>query len=113
MHRRVPVPGVRELTASTPPRPPFYARTARTGPARLWENLARWNDALPANARAYRLTSLDMLRGLVIVIMALDHVRDYVHAGAASDPMTDPNVGVALFFTRWVTHFCAPVFVFL
>jgi uncharacterized membrane protein len=71
------------------------------------------NESVPANARAYRLTSLDMLRGLVIVIMALDHVRDYFHAGAATDPMADPNVGAALFFTRWITHFCAPVFVFL
>jgi uncharacterized membrane protein len=61
--------------------------------------------------RAYRLTSLDMVRGLVVVIMALDHVRDYFLAGAMQDPMKDPNVGVPLFFTRWITHFCAPVFV--
>ncbi len=63
--------------------------------------------------RAYRLTSIDMLRGLVIIIMALDHVRDYFMAGAVQDPMGDPNVSPALFFTRWITHFCAPVFVFL
>jgi len=73
--------------------------------------------AAPAPAahsqRAYRLTSIDTLRGLVIVIMALDHVRDMVFAGATQDPMTDPNVTVALFFTRWITHFCAPVFVLL
>ena len=66
-----------------------------------------------ADARAYRLTSLDMLRGLVIVIMAIDHVRDYVMLGAEQDPTVDPQVSAAVFFTRWITHFCAPVFVFL
>jgi uncharacterized membrane protein len=65
------------------------------------------------NQRAYRLTSIDMVRGLIIVIMAIDHVRDMVLAGATQDPMTDPNVPVAVFFTRWITHFCAPVFVLL
>lgn len=63
--------------------------------------------------RAYRLDNIDMLRGLVIVIMAIDHVRDYFMLAAEQDPMTDPDVSPALFFTRWITHFCAPVFVFL
>jgi uncharacterized membrane protein len=63
--------------------------------------------------RAYRLTSIDALRGLVIIIMALDHVRDFFLAGITPDFMDDPNVSAALFFTRWITHFCAPVFVFL
>ena len=63
--------------------------------------------------RAYRLSSIDMLRGLIIVIMALDHVRDFNMAGAMQDPMRDPNIGALLFFTRWITHFCAPVFIFL
>jgi len=54
-----------------------------------------------------------MLRGLVIVIMALDHVRDYFMIGSALDPAADPNVAAPLFFTRWITHFCAPVFVCL
>lgn len=65
------------------------------------------------NARDYRLDSIDALRGLVIVVMALDHVRDYFMVGVEQDPMTNPDVGAALFFTRWITHFCAPVFVFL
>jgi len=63
--------------------------------------------------RAYRLSSIDMLRGLIIVIMALDHVRDFTMTGAVIDPMTDPNVSPLLFFTRWISHFCAPVFIFL
>jgi uncharacterized membrane protein len=63
--------------------------------------------------RGYRLESIDMLRGLVIVIMAIDHVRDFFNFGGEADPMANPNVSAALFFTRWITHFCAPVFVFL
>jgi len=65
------------------------------------------------DVRAYRLSSIDMLRGLAIVIMAIDHVRDFFLAGATQDPMADPNVSPALFATRWITHFCAPVFVLL
>ena len=63
--------------------------------------------------RAYRLDSIDMLRGLVIVIMAIDHVRDYIVFGAQADPTSDPNVSAAMFFTRWITHYCAPVFTVL
>src|SRR6185369_17491979 len=66
-----------------------------------------------ASNRAYRLTAIDVLRGLVIVIMAIDHVRDYFLAGAEQDPMANPNITAGLFATRWVTHFCAPVFVLL
>ena len=53
-----------------------------------------------------RILSIDIVRGAVMVLMAIDHVR--VFAGV---PAGGPTAGV--FFTRWVTHFCAPVFVFL
>ena len=61
-----------------------------------------------------RIQSIDLLRGLVMVIMALDHVRDYVNFGYFdNDPTNLDTTTPVLFFTRWITHFCAPVFVFL
>jgi uncharacterized membrane protein len=63
--------------------------------------------------RSYRVPEIDLARGAVIVIMALDHVRDYFMTGSLQDPMNDPHTGPLLFATRWITHFCAPVFVLL
>jgi uncharacterized membrane protein len=60
----------------------------------------------PAAPRLWRLTSIDVLRGAIMVLMAIDHVR--VYSGL---PAGGPTAGI--FFTRWVTHFCAPGFVFL
>ena len=51
-----------------------------------------------SNRRAYRLSSIDVVRGLVIVIMAIDHVRDYFNIGGEVDPMANPRISAALFF---------------
>jgi uncharacterized membrane protein len=68
----------------------------------------------PAPIRRTRLDALDVVRGLVMVIMALDHVRDYFHADALLyDPTDLTRTTPALFFTRWITHLCAPAFVVL
>lgn len=62
--------------------------------------------AAPAPTVTTRIASIDLIRGAVMVLMAIDHVR--VFAGV---PPGGPTPGV--FFTRWVTHFCAPAFLFL
>ncbi|HWD87752.1 MAG TPA: heparan-alpha-glucosaminide N-acetyltransferase domain-containing protein [Mucilaginibacter sp.] len=63
-------------------------------------------------AKKERIASIDILRGLVMVIMAIDHVRDFYHAGHP-EPTDLAHTDLFLFYTRWITHFCAPAFVLL
>jgi len=61
-----------------------------------------------------RITNIDFTRGLVMMIMALDHVRDMMHTTAITqNPTNLATTTPVLFFTRWITHLCAPTFVFL
>lgn len=64
--------------------------------------------------RTNRIQSIELLRGPVMAIVALDHVRDYTYYGYFyADPTDMDTTSPALFFTGWITHFCSPVFVFV
>lgn len=66
------------------------------------------------NTDLKRIESVDFIRGLAMIIMALDHTRDFMHIDSLTqDPLNLTTTTPLLFLTRWITHFCAPVFVFL
>lgn len=65
---------------------------------------------VPAPPKPERLVSVDLLRGVVMIIMALDHVRNFF---IFTDPTDLKTTTPAFFLTRWITHYCAPTFIFL
>jgi uncharacterized membrane protein len=71
------------------------------------------NKNISQDLRSYRLSSIDMLRGLVVVLMAIDHVRMFFMEASVRDLMNQPDIPVLIYLTRWITHFCAPAFIFL
>ncbi len=70
------------------------------------------SDAATSASMRTRVSAVDVLRGLVMVIMALDHTREFF-TNYAGNPLDPQRTYFALYMTRWVTHICAPAFVFL
>src|SRR5438309_8178276 len=89
-----------------------YSPRGRFNPDRL--ALLRTLHAMPSGeSSSSRLTNVDAVRGIIMILMALDHVRDFFHRGAMQFSATDlARTTPILFLTRWVTHFCLPGFVF-
>src|SRR5215470_12676727 len=76
------------------------------------ENSTSVEAVAAAPAARFRIESVDFLRGVVMILMALDHTRDFLGVNTIS-PTDLRHTTIALFFTRWITHFCAPVFFLL
>lgn len=107
-----------EAATTTDIKTPDTAFTAESAPTVVSDPLRGVTDGEPAKRPATgllrRLDSIDLLRGLVMVIMLLDHTRDFAHSEMMNFEATDlSKTTAAIFFTRWITHYCAPVFVFL
>lgn len=80
----------------------------------LTASLYDLSNELSMQNKVNRIESIDVLRGIVMVIMALDHVRDYFHYGSiGGNPSDLETTTPILFFTRFITHYCAPIFIFL
>ncbi|HMY19203.1 MAG TPA: heparan-alpha-glucosaminide N-acetyltransferase domain-containing protein [Polyangium sp.] len=77
------------------------------------EQAAGMNVAPVNQRKASRIDSIDALRGFVMILMAIDHVRDFIGPHVAFRGIDVVKAGAPLFLTRWITHFCAPVFVLL
>ena len=93
----------------TPNRKPFRAGRAITAPGYI-----KYQNLESVIRGKTRIQSIDLLRGIVMILMPLDHVRDFFSRSAfLFDPTDLAQTTPILFFTRWITHFCAPVFVFL
>jgi uncharacterized membrane protein len=72
------------------------------------------SDSMTLAQPKQRILSVDILRGAIMLIMAIDHARDFFHIHAIDDEPTNLLTTTPfLFFTRWITHFCAPAFLFL
>ncbi|MDP2902414.1 MAG: heparan-alpha-glucosaminide N-acetyltransferase domain-containing protein [Methylovulum sp.] len=75
-------------------------------------NIPFANPSQHGNQTGHRLIAVDILRGLVMVLMTLDHTRDFF-SNIIYDPTDLTKTSAGLFLTRWITHYCAPVFIFL
>jgi uncharacterized membrane protein len=97
-----------DTRSATPTPPPTYEPSTTRLKATVYQAAAG------AKQAAQRLDSVDLFRGLIMVIMLIDHTRDYVHRdGLSIDPLALATTTPLLYFTRWITHFCAPGFAFL